>query len=143
MDPSTSGLAAAMRLVRDQRVSFVLVGGVNTLLSLVWFVAAYELFGRWIGYMGALVVAYTLGIMGGFVLHRTFVFRVRGRVWSDLLRFTTVNLGALTANAALLPLAVEVVGLPVVPAQVLVMVVTVVGSYLGHRWFSFRRPRGG
>lgn len=139
MDPSSVGLSGALRLVRDQRVAFVLVGAGNTLLSLVWFALAYQLFGRAIGYMGALVVAYVLGVLCGFVLHRTFVFRVRGRVWGDLVRFTSVHVGALAANAAMLPLAVEVAGLPVVPAQALVMVVTVVGSYLGHRWFSFRR----
>ena len=45
-----------------------------------------------------------------FVLHRRFVFRVRGGVWLDLARFELVNLGALAANAVVLPILVEWAG---------------------------------
>ena len=44
-------------------------------------------------------------------------------------------------NAVLLPLLVEVVHLPVLPAQVLALGLVVVTSYFGHALISFRRPR--
>jgi putative flippase GtrA len=140
-DPSAAG--PLLRLIGDQRIAFVVVGGINTVVGLGWFVLVHTLAGSAIGYMGSLVVAYAFAILTAFVMHRRFVFKVRGQVWLDLARFTMVNLSSLAINAALLPVAVEVVGLPVVPAQVLVTALTVCLSYFGHLWFSFRRQHAG
>lgn len=126
-------------LLGDQRVAYVLVGATNVVVFMVLFVLAYGTLGDDIGYMGCLVSAYVLAILCAFALHRYFVFKVRGQVWGDLLRFTLVNLGTLAINAVLLPVLVELAGLPVLPAQVLAVVVTVVLNYFGHRHFSFRR----
>ena len=58
----------------------------------------------------------------------------------DLVRFTGVNVGSLGLNALLLPFFVEIVGLPVIPAQVVTQLIVVCSTYLGHRYVSFRRP---
>lgn len=136
-DAEPNGLSG---LVRDQRVTFVLVGAVNLMLFATFFVLSYQLVGSRIGYLSCQVLSYLLAILCAFALHRSFVFKVRGHVWRDLLRFTAVNLGTLGLNVVLLPLFVEVLGLPVLPAQFLVICLTVVVSYAGHRWFSFHRP---
>ena len=132
-----------LRLVRDLRVAFLLVGGVNTLVGLGWFVLFHRWAGPLVGYMGTLALAHVCAVLCAFVLHRRLVFRVHGHVWRDLGRFELVNLGALAANAVLLPFFVEVVGLQVVLAQVLATVISVVTTYVGHRAFSFRRTSGG
>jgi putative flippase GtrA len=128
-----------LRLIRDQRMAFLVVGGINTAIGLGWFIVVHELAGGRIGYLGSLVVAYALAILCAFFLHRRLVFRVRGHFWLDLARFTLVNVSSLLINLALLPVGVELLGLPVVPAQMGVMVVTVVLSYFAHLSFSFRR----
>jgi putative flippase GtrA len=128
-----------LRLIRDQRVAFVIVGGVNTLVGLGWFLLFNHFAGPYAGYMGALVLAHVCAVLCAFVLHRRLVFKVRGHVLLDLARFELVNLGALGVNAVLLPFFVEVVGLPVVLAQIVSTAITIVTTYLGHRWFSFRR----
>jgi putative flippase GtrA len=117
------------------------VGGTNTVFSYAVFAALYWLLGDALHYMGALALAYVVGILLGFSLHRRLVFRVTGTVLADLLRFTTVQLTAFAANAALLTLLVEVVGLPVLFAQVMAVTAVIVASYFGHLLFSFRRPR--
>ena len=118
-----------------------MVGGFNTVVGLV----AFAVFERWLGgtihYLGALVLAYAVGICFGFVLHRRFVFRVAGGWLVDLIRFIGVQAVALALNASILPLMVEVVGLPVLPAQVLTLAIVVVSSYFGHALVSFRRPK--
>jgi glycosyltransferase involved in cell wall biosynthesis len=58
------------------------------------------------------------------------VFRVRGHVLLDALRFSLVNLGSFGLNAMLLPFFVEVIGLAIVAAQILATIVAV--SCLGH-----------
>ena len=75
-----------------------------------------------------------------FVLHRTVVFRVRGHLWLDFARFQAVYLVTFGINLVALPLLVFA-GLHRIVAQLLITVVTVVVSWFGHRYFSFRRPR--
>jgi len=130
-----------MRIVGDQRVAFLIVGGFNTLDGFVLFVLFHMLLGNGFArYMLTLVLAQLLAMSVAFFLHRRFVFRVRGHVLLDALRYGLVNLGTFGLNAVLLPFFVEVVDLAVVPAQILATIVVVVVSYLGHSLFSFRRP---
>lgn len=131
------GPVAAIAERRELR--YLVVGGLNTAFCLAAFALLYWLFGDTIHYMGALVLAYALGIVTGFTAHRHLVFQVQGRLVGDFLRFTTVNLGGFALNAALLPLLVEVAGLPAVPAQVVAMGCTVIVTYFGHLLFSFKR----
>jgi putative flippase GtrA len=127
------------RLARDQRVAFMGVGAFNTALGAALFVALELTLGRIVGYLVVLLIAHVLAVLCAFVLHRRMVFLVTGNVLVDLIRFEMVYVGALGLNLALLPLLVEVVGLPVIGAQFLVVGVTAVVSFLGHKHFSFRR----
>ncbi|MFI2105025.1 GtrA family protein [Isoptericola sp. NPDC019693] len=144
-DQGRTGPAWRARIVavlRRRESAYLVVGGINTLVGLLAFAAFERLLGDTIGYLGALVLAYAVGIAVGFTLQRRFVFRVRGGVWLDLVRFVGVQLSALALNAALLGAFVELLHLPVLPAQVLALALTVVASYFGHLHFSFRRPAG-
>jgi len=132
-----------LRIIKDRRVAFVVVGGVNTVVGFGWFTLFTFALERWIGYMGVLVLAQVVSVLCAFVLYRRFVFRVRGHVMRDLLRFSMVYVVAFAVNAVLLPLLVEVAGLPVLLSQALIVVVTTVVSYLGHRYFSFARKKEG
>jgi putative flippase GtrA len=130
-----------LRIIGDQRVAFLIVGGFNTLDGFALFLLFHHLLGDgFVRYMTTLVLAQVVAMTVAFFLHRRFVFRVRGNLLVDALRFVLVNLGMFGLNAVLLPFLVEVVGLDVVPAQVLATVAVVVVSYLGHSLFSFRRP---
>jgi len=126
-------------LLRDQRVLFVLIGGVNTVVGLAWFFVLHHVFGNRIDYMETLVMSYALGMVSAFVLHRRFVFKVRGQVAADFFRFVLVTSGGLAVNAALLPVLIEIGRLAVLPAQVVATALTVVLTFFAHRSFSFRR----
>jgi putative flippase GtrA len=128
-----------LRIVKDRRVAFVIVGGVNTVVGLAWFALFDVTIGRHAGYMYTLGAAHVASVLCAFVLYRRFVFRVRGHMWLDLGRFEVVNLTSLGINAVLLPILVEVFHLAPLVAQVLITFVTMVVSYIGHRDFSFRR----
>ncbi|MEU6191441.1 GtrA family protein [Nocardia sp. NPDC047038] len=128
-----------VRVVRRQEVAFALVGACNTLLGIALTVV-------WLAVLGdawppavAVVLAYAVGIVVAFVLHRTLVFRVRGRVLRDFAGFVVVNSGGLLMNTVLLSLAVSVLHLPRIPSAVVVMGLVAVVSFFGHRYISFRR----
>lgn len=132
-------LGPLFRLIRDQRVAFLLVGATNTAVGAVWFIVFQALIQDRFGYMAVLACAHVAAVLCAFVLYRRFVFRVRGHVLRDLGRFEVINLGALAINAALLPVLVEVAHLPVLASQLIIAAGTVLLSFFGHRDFSFRR----
>ena len=131
-----------LRLIRDQRVAFLIVGGVNTAVGFGWFVVFELTVGRLLGdfgYLATLACAHVASVLCAFVLYRRFVFRVRGHVLRDLLRFEMVYLVSLGINFIALPLLVEFAHLVPIAAQALIVVVTTLVSWFGHRGFSFRR----
>ncbi|WP_150307186.1 GtrA family protein [Planctomonas psychrotolerans] len=134
----------AITVLRDQRIRFLIVGGINTLVGYL----VYAALTVWVfpdvrfGYLISLALSYVVAIGLAFVLYRRFVFRVHGNVLQDLLRFVTVYLVAITINAIALPLLVEVLSVPPLLAQLIVLVGTTLLSFFGHRSFSFGRPAG-
>ncbi|NLP83916.1 GtrA family protein [Microbacterium sp. CFH 90308] len=129
-----------LRLIKDKRVAFLIVGAVNTVIGFLW----YTLF-LWLlqalpaGYMIALVAAQIVSVLCAFVLYRRFVFRVRGHVWRDLIRFSSVYAVSFGINLLVLPALVELLGWHPLWAQVVIVVVTTIVSYIGHNYFSFHR----
>lgn len=128
-----------LRFIKDRRIAFLIVGGVNTVVGYLWFVLFQLLIGERWGYMWALLFSHVASVLWAFVLHRRFVFRVKGHWWRDLARFEVVQLTALGFNIVALPILVEAGGLAPIIAQAVVAVVTVTFSYFAHRYFSFRR----
>ena len=130
-----------LRLIKDRRVAFLIVGVMNTVVGFAWF-ALFELtVGRIWGYMATLLFAHVASVLCAFVLYRRFVFRVEGHLWVDLARFESVYLVALGINALMLPLLVELAGLAPIVAQAVIVFVTTIVSYVGHSRFSFRRKK--
>lgn len=129
------------RMFQDERVRFVVVGVFNTGLAYVVFVAFELLIGRHTGYLLSLYVAYAVSVLVSFGLHRHFTFRVggSGSVLLDFIRFQTVSLVALGVNTLALPILVEVGRLTPIVAQAIIVILTTIISYLGHKLFSFRR----
>jgi len=133
-----------LRLIKDRRVAFLIVGGINTVVGFLWFAFFEFAVGQWLGdygYMVTLLLAHIAAVLCAFVLYRRFVFRVRGHVWLDLIRFESVYLVSLGINAVLLPLLVELAHLQPIVAQALIVFVTTIVSYVGHSRFSFRRKK--
>ena len=124
---------------REQGLRFLLIGAFNTAFGFVLFALLLHLAGDHVHYLVVLVAATIVAVLVAFAGYRTFVFRVRGDVLGDLARFSLVYAVALAVNLAALPLLVEVFQTPILLAQAIVVVGTVIASFLAHRSFSFRR----
>lgn len=131
-----------LKVVRDQRVAFLMVGGVNTVVGTLWYWLFWFLLedvGGRFGHYFALVPSYILSILCAFFLYRTVVFRVKGHVFRDLLRFSSVYVTTFLLNIPLLGLMTDVLGMSPMWAQVVNVAVMTVTSYVFHKRFSFRR----
>ncbi|WP_245545788.1 GtrA family protein [Nocardia higoensis] len=137
---ATDSIGLVRRTLRRQEVGYVLVGGFNTVfgtaLTVAWLTVLPD--SAW-SPAAAVALAYAISVVVAFVLHRTLVFRVRGRVLRDFLAFVAVNSGGLVLNMALLSLAVTVLDLPEAPSTVVVMGLVAIAGFFGHRHISFRR----
>jgi len=132
-------LEKTIALWRQEKIRFLIVGGFNTAFGLFVFYLFEFLFGASIGYMGSLYCSFALVTVSSFLLYRFLVFKVTGKVIKDFFRFVAVYLIPLGANTIALPLLVSVVGINVYLSQTLIVVFSTVVSYLGHKYFSFRR----
>lgn len=140
--PPPSTLRRLIAAVGAEQLRFVIVGGINTAVGYGAFALIYFLWGATLGYLGTLLCAHLVASSLAFFLYRRWVFQVRGRAVLDYVRFQSVYLASLGVNIALLPVFVELLGWNVYLAQAVVLIVTVVGSFVGHKTFSFRRPAG-
>lgn len=132
-----------LRVVRDRRVAFLMVGAINTVVGGLWFVVFDALIGTLWGGAGhyvALVLTYAAAILSAFVLYRKIVFRVRGHVFRDLARFSSVYLWSFVINVALFAALHNGFGVHPLAAQLVNIVAISVMSYFLHRDFSFARP---
>ena len=129
------------RLFDDQRIRFLFVGGINTVIGYGVFVLAELTIGPIVGYVGSLFLSYVIAVPIAFLLHRRFTFRAHesGSRVVDFLRFSSVYVVSLVINTVGLPLLVEFEHLPPIGAQAVMVVVTTLLSYAGHKYFSFRR----
>jgi putative flippase GtrA len=130
-----------LKLFENQRLAFVMVGVVNTLIGYFFFIGFELTVGPHTGYVVVLLLAHVASVLCAFALYRRLVFRVRGHVLRDLARFEVVYLTALATNLVLLPVLVEWGGLRVIAAQSFIVLIGAVISFVGHKHFSFRRPR--
>ncbi|MGD1237787.1 GtrA family protein [Mycobacterium seoulense] len=146
LPPESAPPGPLIRLVNDQRVAFLVVGAINTVVGFGIFVACSETlgnlvdhrFGKVAGSVVTVGITHVLALLFAFVMHRRFVFRVRGHVLRDLVRFWSVYLTSTGINFVVLPVLVEL-GVNRIPAQAIILACTTLVSYFGHRYFSFRR----
>ena len=122
-----------------EQLLYLLVGGWNTVFGYgVWAVMQY-LLGDYVPYLVVLLLAWPIAMLNAYLGYRYVVFRSRGPVLQELPRFSLVYLVTLVGNLALLPVALKVTPFNIYVVQALFTALVVVCSYLGHKYFSFRR----
>lgn len=118
---------------------YLLIGLWNTLAGYAIFAGLYLLTGAWTGYMVTAALSHLLAVTQSFSTQRCLVFRSRGNWWAEYLRFHVAHLGSLMFGLGLLPVLVELFGLPPLLAQASITLLIVALSYFVHQRFTFRR----
>jgi putative flippase GtrA len=133
-------VSLAQRMLADQRMRFLLVGGVNTLFALVFYPAllwAVPLFQK--HYLVALGIAQACNILFSFSTQKLLVFRASGGpLLREFATFLSFNLGVIVINWIALPVMVERAGADPAVSQIIFTVFATIGSYLWHSKLTFR-----
>lgn len=121
---------------------YLIAGGIAALAN----IGARWLFSRWLAFEVAVVAAFIVGLLAGFLLMRQFAFGAGSRsAPSQFVAYVGVNLlglvQTLAISSALLRLvlpALQVPGHHEAIAHIVGVAVPVLTSYLGHKRFTFR-----
>ena len=116
---------------------FLLVGAWNTAFGYLAFVGLYAALGRRVHYLLVLVLAQVMAVTNAYLSYKWGVFRTKGYVWGEYLRFWTVYLYTFAANFILLPLFVQRLHLGPILAQGILTALGALAGYLGHSRFTF------
>ena len=123
---------------RTKVLKFVGIGILNTGFAYASFAALYTVF-RQLPYMAVLVVSRELSVVFAYILYRRLVFKSGGPIAREFAKFWMVYAGGLMLNLLALPFLVELAHVRVLVAQALVLVLTVMSSWIGHNRFSFSK----
>ena len=143
LPPGVSGPPGwLLTVIKDQKFAFLIVGGINTVVGTLWYWVFWALLkdvgGKYAHYV-ALVPTYVFSILCAFVLYRKLVFKVKGHVLRDLLRFSSVYVTTFLLNIPIMWLMKDVLGFHPMVSQIINVAVVTVSSFVFHKRFSFKR----
>ena len=117
---------------------YLAVGVWNTVFGVGLFTfLCLILHGRY--YLILSVICNILAITNAFLCYRYIVFRSKGSFWREYLRCYIVYGAGSLFGMAMLTLLVELFLIPPVIGNLISTAVVTAGSYLGHKFFSFRQ----
>ncbi|NTW52389.1 MAG: GtrA family protein [Chlorobiaceae bacterium] len=120
------------------KIIYLVVGGWNTLFGYGAFSILYLLLSHSLNSTLILTISYVLAITNAYIGYKVFVFRTKGNVLKEYLRFYVVYGGAYVANIILLPLLMRVFLLNAYVSQALIVILSVISSYIFHKRFTFK-----
>lgn len=132
-------LYAADKETRKKLLRYFVVGGGNTLFSYVFTVWFYYLVKNHLHIVVVGLIANIVCITESFITYKIFVFRSKSSWLREYLRCYVVYGGSAFFGIAGLWILVNHMGLPFWLAQGLLMVVSVIASYIGHDKFTFNK----
>lgn len=133
-------------LYRENRAEFyriaryLVVGGWNTLFGIGIYWILILVFGEE-KYLWLLIPGNVLAITNAFLCYKYIVFRTRGDGWREYFRCYVVYGASMLFGAAGMWFLVAFGRLHPVPANILLTFLTVIFSYIGHRFYSFGRKK--
>ena len=124
-----------------QKVMYLVVGGWNSFFSYGSFAILYFLLERRAEPSAILAIAYVIASVNGYLTFRHFVFAPVRHPLVEYLRYQAVYLPILAVSMIVLPLALRYTSLSAYAIQALFAVFAIVASYLGNKYFAFRKPK--
>ncbi len=131
-------------------VRYLVVGGWNTLFGVAVYAALFGIFSKWLGlkimimekdylYLVLAVPSNILAVTNAYICYKIFVFRTKGNIVREYFRCYLVYGTSMLLGMGGLYVLVTWLKFNPVAANILLTGITVVISYFGHKFFSFRK----
>ena len=123
----------------EKKIRFLIAGGVNTLVGFLVYPLLYlALSPVGFGYIQILLAAQIPCITFSFATNKYFVFRTKGNLKKEYLKFTVFYAVILLINLIFLPILVEIFGVSPIISQTLFVALTIVTSFFWHNFITFK-----
>lgn len=121
----------------SRKLRFLIVGGWNTLFGYLAFYVLYLLTADRLHYLVIAVIAHFVAVIQSYAMQRRMVFRSAAPIVGEFLRFNASLAGTLLFGLLAMYLLVETVALSPPIAQAIVILTSVILSYVLHSRVSF------
>ncbi|MEV4247608.1 GtrA family protein [Streptosporangium canum] len=138
-DNSHFGWRALLSAFGSHRITYLMGSAMTAAVHCALLGLGLLVAGDSVPYLFLVVVSHCVTVAIVYPWYRLVVFRVSGDSWlRGYARFYAVGLSFLGTSAAGIPILVEFAGIPIMMAQVVVIVLSPPLSYLVHRTWTFR-----
>lgn len=123
----------------NEKIRYIVAGIWNTIFGytitiIIYFLAKDHVNTFFIG-----IIANVFAISQSFVIHKVFVFKTEGDWLKELLRSYMVYGVAALLSSGLLWILVDLYGISIFTAQIAVLLIIILFSYIGHKEFTFKK----
>jgi putative flippase GtrA len=117
---------------------YLLVGGLNTLVSYIVFFVIWSLWGANLTHLVCLVLSYLITTWPAYLAQKKFVFDTQVSIRESLLKYQAVTITSFFVNAASLEFMVTIFEWEVTLAQATSLLFTAAVVFGIHRFWTFR-----
>jgi putative flippase GtrA len=122
-----------------EKILYLITGGWNTVFGYGSFALLYYFLSGHVNSLVILTISYVISITNSYIGYKLFVFRTKGGIIREYLRFYVVYGGSFIVNIVLLPVLVDRYKFNAYLSQAGIVMATILGSYLMHKKFTFKR----
>lgn len=123
----------------SEKLRFLLVGGWNTVFGYATGVSLFLMLKDHFHIVIIAVIANIIGITMSFLSYKILVFKTRGKWLQEYLKCYLVYGFNALLGIALLWLFIDKLSLSIWIAQAVIIIITIILSYLMHKRFTFKR----
>lgn len=123
----------------EKKLRFLIAGGINTIVGLSVYPLLFivlEPLGA--GYIQVLIIAQLICITFSFVSNKYYVFKTKGKLRAEYIKFFMFHGFYFLLNLICLPLLVEVLKINPIISQTLFAIAIIVTSYFWHNAVTFK-----
>ena len=126
----------------EKKVRFLIAGGVNTMVGLSVYPILFILLKPiGFGYMEVLFLSQAICITFSFISNKYFVFKTKGNIKNEYVKFFMFYGFYLALNVVCLPVMVEMIKITPIISQTLFSIAIIVTSYFWHNFITFKQPK--
>ena len=124
-------------IMNSRKIRYLMAGGWNTVFGYVVSLLLYYLLNQYMHIIAIGLIAHFFAISMAFLTYKVFVFRTKGNWWKEYRRSYLVYGYSIFVSIGMLWLMVDYMAVPFWFAQGLIILITVILSYIGHSRFTF------
>ena len=124
-------------MIEQRKIRYLMAGGWNTLFGYVVSLALYNLLEQYVHIIAIAIIAHVCAISMAYFTYKVFVFRTKGNWWKEYKRSYLVYGNTIVVSIGMLWFMVDILAVPFWIAQGLIILTTVILSYIGHSRYTF------